>query len=179
MSEGGWSGEGEPRLAPRVSGHPRGLIQPPPVTLPARSGTPPGLGHPGNRGRTWAEATSVPKRASDSKAATATRGRRVRTGRQGTPPGRPPLRSDRVDDRALRVLLAKGERELGGERGGRTIAGLWEVTVAIPTAMGAYLGGPTGRLASLTPLPRILTRGRTGVWRALSIRLAAPSACAR
>ena len=62
-----------------------------------------------------------------------------------------------MDDRALRALLAKGERELGGERGGRTIAGLWEVTVAILTAVGAYLGGLTGRLASLTPLPRTLT----------------------
>lgn len=74
-----------------------------------------------------------------------------------------------MDDRALRALLAKGERELGGERGGRTIAGFWAVAAAILTAMGAYLGGLTGRLASPLPLQRILTLVAALVFGGLSI----------
>jgi len=77
-------------------------------------------------------------------------------------------------------LLAKGERELGGERGGWTIAGLWEVTVAILVAAGSYLGGLTGRLALLTSLPRTLMLVVTLVFGGFSLlRLDAPSACAR
>jgi hypothetical protein len=78
------------------------------------------------------------------------------------------------------ALLAKSERELGGERGGRTIAGFWAVAAATLTAMGAYLEGPTGRLASLTPLPRTLTLVAALVFGGLSLlRLGAPSAPVR
>ena len=75
-----------------------------------------------------------------------------------------------MDDRSLRALLARGEREWGGgARGSRGIAAFWAVAAVILTALGAYLGAVFGRSASLTPLPRALALGPALVFWGLAL----------
>jgi len=52
-----------------------------------------------------------------------------------------------MDERSVRALLARGERELSGGRR-RSAAPIWAVAGAVLTALALYLAGPIARAAA-------------------------------
>jgi hypothetical protein len=61
-----------------------------------------------------------------------------------------------MDERSVRALLARGERELSGGRH-RSAAPIWAVAGAVLTALALYLVGPVARAAFGTPRAIALT----------------------
>lgn len=71
-----------------------------------------------------------------------------------------------MDERSLRTLLAKGERELRGGRR-RGAAGFWAVAGATLSAIAFYLGVPIARAAAFG-FPRALALGSAAVFGAVA-----------
>ena len=71
-----------------------------------------------------------------------------------------------MDDRSLRTLLSKAERELGGS--GREAARVWVVAALITSAVVAYLGILLTRARSLVPGPRALGVAFDGIFGVLA-----------
>jgi hypothetical protein len=71
-----------------------------------------------------------------------------------------------VDERSLRALLARGEREQGGGRR-RSAAVFWALAGAIPTGLAYWLGVPLARAAF--GFPRVLALGSAAAFGVLAL----------